>query len=198
MTALTAKQFTNEAAAIAHLEASRWPMRQLPALRLGQRPPHGGQDPGRLFPLQRLPRQVQLAAPGPSWSVPIFRFTSGCWLSISCHRTKNGASAHELHRGLGITYKSAWFLAIASARQWDIRRPPAMGGKGGQVQAMKLLRQYLQAREALQKGPQPKSGVVALLDPATGEARAFAVEKAQRRQGSARSSSNMPAASQRS
>jgi transposase-like protein len=39
--------------------------------------------------------------------IPLDKWLIGMWLVISA---KNGISSHELHRALGITQKSAWFL----------------------------------------------------------------------------------------
>lgn len=50
--------------------------------------------------------------------------------------SKKGISAHQLHRMLGITYKSAWFMAhrIREAMQ-DPEYPGPMGKDGGTVEA---------------------------------------------------------------
>lgn len=49
--------------------------------------------------------------------------------------SKKGISAHQLHRELGITYKSAWFMAhrIREAMKQDLDEP--MGGLGHDVEA---------------------------------------------------------------
>ena len=49
--------------------------------------------------------------------------------------SKKGMSAHQLHRMLGVTYKTAWFMAhrIREAMQDDEQEP--LGGKGKAVEA---------------------------------------------------------------
>jgi len=39
--------------------------------------------------------------------VPLEKWLSAAWLIISC---KNGISSYEIHRGLGVTQKTAWFM----------------------------------------------------------------------------------------
>ena len=46
---------------------------------------------------------------------------------------KNGVSAHELHRALGITYESAWFMAYRI--RLVMERPPLSDKLGGVVEA---------------------------------------------------------------
>jgi transposase-like protein len=46
---------------------------------------------------------------------------------------ENGVSAHELHRTLGITYKSAWFMAHRI--RYAMEAPPVMGKLTGMVEA---------------------------------------------------------------
>jgi transposase-like protein len=48
--------------------------------------------------------------------------------------SKKGMSAHQIHRLLGVTYKSAWFMChrIREAMQED--KPTRMGGESGEVQ----------------------------------------------------------------
>ena len=111
MTALSAPQFTNEAAAVAHLEASRWPD--------GVNCPHcgsvnvhrmGGETQAGYF-LCNDCRDKFTARTGTVMErshIPVHKWLLAIHLISSA---KNGMSAHELHRLLGITYKSAWFLA---------------------------------------------------------------------------------------
>jgi transposase-like protein len=50
--------------------------------------------------------------------------------------SKKGVSAHQLHRSLGITYKSAWFMAHRIREALALPpEPSAMGGEGKIVEA---------------------------------------------------------------
>jgi transposase-like protein len=64
--------------------------------------------------------------------------------------SKKGVSSHQLHRALGITYKSAWFLThrIREAMRSGGLLPP-MGSGGGTVEADDLFRT---ARRTAQEG----------------------------------------------
>ena len=55
-----------------------------------------------------------------------FRLMNGC---------KNGVSAHELHRQLGITYKSAWFMAHRIREAMALTPTGQLGGEGMIVEA---------------------------------------------------------------
>jgi transposase-like protein len=94
--------------------------------------------------------------------------------------SKKGMSAHQLHRMLKITYKSAWFMAHRIRETMtDDDEPLDMGGKGQQVQADETYYGNTSRRaKHYRKGHSHKSGVVALVNPETGKARAFAVQKA--------------------
>ena len=48
---------------------------------------------------------------------------------------KKGFSAHELHRALGITYKSAWFMAHRIREAMKSEAPDPMGGYGMAIEA---------------------------------------------------------------
>jgi transposase-like protein len=79
---------------------------------------------------------------------------------------KNGVSAHELHRLLGVTYKSAWFLShrIREAMRHD--NPTAMGGEGQSVQADETWYGNSSKRaKGYRKGHSHKAYVVALVEP---------------------------------
>lgn len=43
--------------------------------------------------------------------------------------SKKGISAHQLHRMLGVTYKTAWFMAHRIREAMKDMDPPTMGGK---------------------------------------------------------------------
>jgi rubrerythrin len=51
--------------------------------------------------------------------------------------SKKGMSAHQLHRMLGVTYKTAWFMAhrIREAMKEDVKSAGPMGGEGKTVEA---------------------------------------------------------------
>ena len=85
---------------------------------------------------------------------------------------KKGFSAHELHRSLGITYKSAWFMAhrIREAMAGD---DSPLGGPDTVVEADET---YVggKARNRATRKPAPKKAVVALVE-RDGMARSFHV-----------------------
>jgi transposase-like protein len=67
---------------------------------------------------------------------------------------KKGTSAHQLHRMLGITYQSAWFLAhrIREAMKEDVASSGPLGGEGKTVEADET---YIGKRET-PRNPSPQ------------------------------------------
>jgi transposase-like protein len=123
MTNLTAPRFTDADAAREHLEALHWPQ--------GPVCPHCGSVDARRLPDQRGKpskrhpegsvrkgliqcndcRQQYTVTVGTVFSdskIPLNKWLLATHLMVS---SKKGISAHQLHRMLGITYKSAWFMA---------------------------------------------------------------------------------------
>lgn len=93
--------------------------------------------------------------------------------------SKTGISAHQLHRMLGITYKSAWFMChrIREAMK-DTDKTP-MGGEGEQIQVDETYTGNTSKRaKGYQKGLRHKQQVVALVDPNSGRTKAFHVKNA--------------------
>ena len=88
--------------------------------------------------------------------IPLSKWVAGFYLMAA---SKKGISAHQLHRMLGITYKSAWFMAH---RIRESMRPGAdfgpMGGEGKTVEADetyiggKAKNMHRAKRKALPKG----------------------------------------------
>jgi transposase-like protein len=178
MSVLTAPQFTDEEAAIAHVEASRWPD-QVNCPHCGSISVHrmaGKTQAGYFlcndcrdkFTCRTGTVMERSHIPVHKWLLAIHLMTTG----------KNGVSTHELHRNLGITYKSAWFLSHRIREAMDTGKGAPMGGSGGVVQADETYYGNTSKRaKHYKKGHSQKFGVVALVDERTGEARAFAVEK---------------------
>lgn len=86
--------------------------------------------------------------------------------------SKKGVSAHQLHRSLGITYKSAWFMAHRIREAMNIDTGP-LGGPNEVVEADET---YVggKARNRAFRKPAEKKAVVALVT-RDGHARSFHV-----------------------
>ena len=90
--------------------------------------------------------------------------------------SKKGMSAHQLHRSLGVTYKTAWFMAHRIRESMRSTDPVPMGGNGGFVEADET---YIGRRKGVdtKRGGQPhKMKVIALVERSTGMSRAFVVD----------------------
>ena len=90
--------------------------------------------------------------------------------------SKKGISAHQLHRSLGITYKSAWFMAhrIREAMKQD---DGPLGGPGMTVEADETFVGG-KAKNRAFRSPAPKKMVVSLVE-RDGRARSFHVANIQ-------------------
>ena len=93
--------------------------------------------------------------------------------------SKTGISAHQLHRMLGITYKSAWFMCHRIREAMKDTDPSPMGGNGEQVQVDETYQGNTSKRaKGYKKGHSHKQQVVALVEPSTGRTKAFHVKNA--------------------
>jgi len=138
MTDLTKPIFTNEEAAVAHMEKDRW----------GNEPfcPHcgslnvhkmAGQTQAGMWLCNdcRDKFTVRTGTVFARSHIPLHKWLMATHLMAS---SKKGISAHQLHRMLGITYKSAWFMshrigeAMAPAKD-----APRLGGKARSWKPMK-------------------------------------------------------------
>ena len=131
--------FTNEEQARLAYEAVRWPD--------GPVCPHcGSSDPDRIHA-----GKGKVARPGIYYCADCngqFTVTVGTvmerskiplskWL-MAMHllaSSKKGMSSHQLHRMLGVTYKSAWFMAHRIREAMKDDAPTPLGGEGKSVQA---------------------------------------------------------------
>jgi transposase-like protein len=102
------------------------------------------------------------------------------WLLATClmSSSKKGMSAHQLHRMMGVTYKTAWFMAhrIRESMREGIFSPPPLGGTGKTVEADET---YIGRKPGRKKGKGVghKHAVVTLVERG-GKARSFHVARA--------------------
>jgi len=178
MTAFTAPQFTNETAAIAHLEASRWAdvvncphCGSVNVHRMAGKTQAGYflcNDCRDKFTCRTGTVMERSHIPVHKWLLAIHLLTA----------SKKGMSAHQLHRMLGVTYKSAWFLAHRIREAMADGNPTPMGGEGESVQADETYYGNTSKRaKHYRKGHSKKASVVALVEPKTGRVRAVHMSK---------------------
>jgi len=177
MANITAPEFTNEEAAVACLEASRWP-NEVSCPLCGSLNVHrmGGKTQAGYF-LCNDCRDKFTARTGTVLErshIPVHKWLLAIHLMSA---SKKGMSAHQLHRMLGITYKSAWFLAHRIRKAMEETAPAPLGGEGKSVQADETYYGNSSKRaKGYRKGHRHKQSVVALVEP-KGRVRAFHVER---------------------
>lgn len=89
---------------------------------------------------------------------------------------KNGVSAHEIHRTIGVTYKTAWFMMHRLREAMSGMAGGPMGGEGQSVQADETYYGNTSKRaKGYKKGHSRKASVVALVEP-KGRVKAFHAE----------------------
>jgi transposase-like protein len=175
--------FTDEAKALAYFEAARWPD--------GPACPHcGNADASRIYAITANVKHgvreglkecqdchgqftVRTGSVMESSHLPLAKWAAAYRLMASA---KKGISAHQMHRTLGVSYKTAWFLChrIREAMRDDDTSP--LGSGGGTVEVDET---YVGGKP--RKGKQSKAGrgtsktpVVALVE-RSGRARAHVV-----------------------
>src|SRR5208282_189475 len=135
---LTNPVFQNETKAREWLEANRWPN--------GPICPHCGatsEQAKRLEGKAARPGLWQCNACHGQFSVtvgtlyershiPLHKWLLATHLMTS---SKKGISAHQLHRMLGITYKSAWFMCHRIREGMTNTNPAPIGGSGKTIEA---------------------------------------------------------------
>src|SRR4051812_17893687 len=180
MTKLTDPMFHNDEAAREHLEAIRWPN--------GPSCPHCSNAEAetikRLEGKSHRPGLFQCNECREHFTVTVGSVMERSHIALHkwvlafhlMNASKKGMSAHQLHRMLGITYKSAWFMAHRIREAMKGKHAAPMGGQGQQVQADETYYGNTSKRaKGYKKGHSHKAGIVALVDPGTGECRAFNV-----------------------
>jgi transposase-like protein len=174
MTDLTNPAFTDETKAREFLEASRWPD--------GPVCPHCGQ--------QENVSELKGKSMGPGWyhcndcrekftvrvgtlyersHIPLHKWLLATHLIIS---SKKGMSAHQLHHMLGITYKSAWFMAHRIREAMTNPKPGPIGGEHKVIEADETYVGSKAENRAFARKLPKKHAVMSLVE-RDGEARTF-------------------------
>ena len=173
--------FADETKAREYLEAQRWPT--------GPECPHCGVIAEATAMQGKAHRAglYQCRACGQQFSVTVgtvyerSKIPLNKWL-LATHlicSSKTAISAHQLHRMLGITYKSAWFMAHRVREAMKDTDPGPMGGEGDQIQVDETMIGGTSKRaKSWRKGHGRKQEVVALVEPKSGKARAHHVKSA--------------------
>jgi transposase-like protein len=179
MSVLSKEYFHNEAAAFAFLESVLWPE--------GPVCPHCGNF-DKVYALEGKTTRVGLKKCGAcrkqftvkvgtvfeSAHIPLHKMLQAVYLLTS---SKKGISAHQLHRTLEITYKSAWFMAHRIREAMRTGGLPPMGGLGAVVEVDETYIGVKKGKSKSARGYDHKHTVLTLVERG-GKARSFHIDKA--------------------
>ena len=172
---LTNPIFHNIDAARAHLEAQRWPNGPV-CVHCGSDDVtrmHGKSHRAGLIHCNacELPFTVTLGSVMERSKIPLTKWVLGFHLMAA---SKKGISSHQLHRQLGITYKSAWFLSMRIREAMGIDAEAASGPLGGEGKKVESDETFVggKKRNVHNGRPEPKKRPVIALVERGGELRA--------------------------
>ncbi|KPH82509.1 IS1595 family transposase [Bosea vaviloviae] len=180
---LSEKHFHNEAAAYAFVEARVWPEGPIcPHCGGFERIGKMGGKSTRIGVYKcyqcRKPFTVKVGTVFEASHVPMHLWLQAMFLLSS---SKKGISANQLHRTLGVTLKTAWFMAHRVREAMRLVGFEPMGGAGAVVEADET---YFGDKELVTKrtkkgksGHSSKRAIVALVERG-GQARTFHVDRA--------------------
>ncbi|MGQ0740793.1 MAG: IS1595 family transposase [Alphaproteobacteria bacterium] len=175
----SAPHFNNDEAARKHLEAIRWPN--------GPVCPHCGSigtayartKPGLYRCAEKECRKDFTATVGTLFErshIPLSTWFRAVFLLCS---SKKGMSSHQMHRMLGVTYKTAWFMTHRIREAMLPVNPSPLGGGGKIVESDET---FIGRREGvmMKRGTAHKVAVLSLVERG-GKSRSFKIDKAGRK-----------------
>jgi transposase-like protein len=171
MSDLTSERFHNEETARKYLEETRWPE--------GPICPHCGEI-GAAYATKkagvyrcaskecRKDFSVTVGTLFERSHIPLHKWLLATHLLMA---SKKGASAHQLHRTLKVTYKTAWFMAH---RIREALRLPAGTRLGGEGKSVEIDETYIGTKKGkrVSRGPSHKHAVLSLVERG-GQVRSF-------------------------
>ena len=178
MSHLSAPHFHNEEAAYAFVEARLWPT--------GPICPHcGGFDRiGKMGGKStrigtykcyqcRKPFTVKIGTIFEASHVPMHHWLQAIYLMCA---SKKGVSSNQLHRTLGVTLKTAWFMSHRIREAMRSGELAPFGSGGGVVEVDETYIGNEGKKPAKARGGHHKNKVLSLVDRATGRAKSFVVK----------------------
>ena len=90
--------------------------------------------------------------------------------------SKKGISSHQLHRTLGVTYKTAWFMTHRIREAMRPVDPAPFGQSGGPVEIDETFIGTDKTKPKPKNGPAQKHKVLSLVDRSTGHARSMVID----------------------
>lgn len=101
--------------------------------------------------------------------IPLQKWLPAVWLLVNC---KNGISSYEVHRALGVTQKSAWFMLQRIRLAMQTKSFVKLGGKGTEVEVdetfiggkARNMHPRVHHRRIVQGGPHDKTVVMGILE----------------------------------
>jgi len=111
--------------------------------------------------------------------IPLEKWLPAVWLIVNC---KNGISSYEIHRALGVTQKSAWFMMHRIRLAMQTKSFLKMGGSGKAIEAdesfiggaARFMHKDRRNRTITARGVKDKAAAFGILERG-GEVRVFAV-----------------------
>ena len=182
MSILSQPYFHNEEAAYEYVESKLWPQgpvcphcggvernskMQGKSTRIGTYKCYDCRKPftvkiGTIFEASHIPMRL--------WLQAIFLISS----------SKKGISSNQLHRTLGITLKSAWFMSHRIREAMRDNNLPLVGGNGGVVEIDETYIGRDNRKPKPKAGPSQKCKVLSLVDRTTGHSRSMVMESFKR------------------
>jgi transposase-like protein len=169
--------FHDDNAARAYMEAQRWPS--------GAVCPHcGGVDKcKRLEGAKHRPGLFQCGDCRQQFTVTVGTIFERSKVSLSkwmlathlMASSKKGMSAHQLHRSIGVTYKTAWFMWHRIREAMAGTAPAGFGSGGGVVEVDETFIGR-EPGKPVRRGVGHKMKVLTLVDRATGRAKSVVVD----------------------
>ena len=182
MTDLSNPIFHDETKARAHLEALCWPDgRYCPHCGEAEKtsPVRGKKHRPGLYYCNSCKKQftVTVGTVFERSKIPLHKWVLAFHLVAS---SKKGISAHQLHRMLGVTYKTAWFMMHRIREAMRDDTPIGMGSGGGAVEVDEtFIGRNENKKERHRKdgrGPKFKNAVLTLVDRDTGRSRSIVIK----------------------
>jgi transposase-like protein len=178
MSILSRPEFHNEEAAYAYVEARIWPTGPVcPHCGGVERISKMGGKSTRIGAYKcyqcRKPFTVKIGTIFEASHVPMNLWLQAIFLICS---SKKGISSNQLHRTLGVTLKTAWFMSHRIREAMRSGHLAPMGGNGGIVEVDETYIGNKPGKE-VKSGVGHKHAILSLVDRTTGRAQSFVLDR---------------------